>query len=250
MLRNPDFTGEYFGYARVSTVDQDLRLQRDALIAAGVPEAHIFEDHKSGRTMNRAGLKRVMKLMRPGDCLVVWRLDRIGRNTRGLLGVTEELEKHDIQLVSLKEDIDTTTAGGKLMVTMLAEMAQFESDVNAERTRAGMAAARERGSKHGRENYILSQPPMLKKFTQLWLAGNIPDGDIGARRLIKFMNEEVGRSGRKYKAPASYTNWKNQKFPGLRAKWEEAAKGKGELADLARQALDMPNVKKTTETVL
>lgn len=241
MLPGDDFKGVLYGYARVSTVDQDLTLQIDALTAAGVPKSHIFKEEKSGRTMKRAQLQDLItRYLRPGDALVVWRLDRLGRTASGLLALVEELTKNDIKFISLQEGIDARTPAGKLMLTMLAAMAQFESDVNSERTKAGMAASRARGGKAGRDHYILSRPAKLLPFTKLWIEGRIPDGDIGARRFIKMMNE-FDSKGPQYKSPGAYTNWKVQGFPGLREAWEKAAKGKGDLAELAREALTMPN---------
>lgn len=241
MFLGDDFKGVVYGYARVSTVDQDMSLQMDALTAAGVPEAHIFKDTQSGRTMKRKELQDLIKrFLRPGDALVIWRFDRLGRNAAGLLALVEELRAKDIRLVSLKEGLDIGTPAGRLMLTMLAAMAQFESDVNSERTKAGMAASKARGGKAGRTHYILSRPAKLLPFTQMWIEGRIPEGDIGARRFIKMMNE-FDPKGPQYKSPASYTNWKTQGFPGLREVWEKAAKGKGEMADLAKKALAMPN---------
>mgnify|MGYP000324094216 FL=1 len=131
-----------FGYARVSTLDQKLETQRAALIEAGVNPIDIHEDKKSGRTLNRDGLNLVLKLMRKGDTLVVWRFDRLARNARDLLSVTDELSRQGIEFRSIKEGVDTKTPAGKLMLTMIAAMAQFESDVNSERTKAGMAIGR------------------------------------------------------------------------------------------------------------
>lgn len=209
-----------YGYARVSTVDQDLTLQRDALLAAGVPETHIFEDKKSGRTLKRDGLKRVTRLMREGDCLVVWRFDRLARNARDLLNITDDLRKDGIEFRSLKEGVDTGTPAGKLMLTMLAAMAQFESDVNSERTRAGMAAARERGAQHGRRHYILTYPKRLERFTELWRKGDIPDGRLSHANIIAEMNA-VDPDAPTIKSPGSYGNWKARGFPGFQPPKEE-----------------------------
>lgn len=216
------FDGVLYGYARVSTVDQDLALQRAALIQVGVPEQHIFEDKKSGRTLNREGLKRVTKLMRAGDCLVVWRFDRLARNARDLLNITDQLRADGIEFRSLKEGVDTSTPAGKLMLTMIAAMAQFESDVNSERTRAGMAAAKARGVQSGRKHYILAYPKRLARFTELWLEGAIPDGWMSAAEVVAEMNEIKGPQ---IKSVASYSNWKGKGFPGFNPPTKESKDG-------------------------
>lgn len=206
--------GELYGYARVSTTDQDLSLQRRALIEAGVPPAHIMEDKKSGRTLKRDGLRDVISLMRRGDCLVVWRFDRLARNARDLLNVTDDLRRDGIEFRSLKEGVDTTTPAGKLMLTMIAAMAQFESDVNSERTRAGMAEAKRQGRGAGRKHYILTYPKRLARFVELWKEGAIPDGWMSAAEIIAEMNR-VDPKAPTIKSPASYSNWKAKGFPGF-----------------------------------
>ena len=203
-----------FGYARVSTVDQDLALQRHALIEAGVPENHITEDKKSGRTLDRDGLKLVIKLMRKGDTLIVWRLDRLGRNAKDLLTLIDDLTASGIEFRSIKEGIDTTTPAGKLMLTMLSAMAQFESDVASERTRAGMAEAKRQGRSAGRKHYILAYPKRLARFTELWIEGAIPDGHMSHADVIAEMNR-IDPKAPKMKSAGSYSNWKAKGFPGF-----------------------------------
>ena len=207
-------TGYLYGYARVSTVDQDLSLQRRALIEAGVPENRIFEDKKSGRTLNRDGLQMVTKLMRAGDCLVVWRFDRLARNARHLLTITDQLREQGIEFRSIKEGVDTTTPAGNLMLTMIGAMAQFESDVNSERTRAGMAEAKRQGRIGGRKHYILAYPKRLALFTDLWTEGAIPDGWMSHADIIAAMNR-VDREAPQIKSTGSYSNWKAKGFPGF-----------------------------------
>ena len=241
-----EFKGRDFAYARVSTVDQNLDLQYDAFERAGIPRNRVYEDKASGRSLDRAGLQRVMKLMRSGDRLTVWRLDRLGRNAVEVLPLVQDLDEAGIAFRSLQEGIDATTSGGRMMLGMLAVMAQWESDVISERTKAAMATARKRGAKQGRRNYILGSKKRLKRFTEMWLNGDVPEGAAGGQTVIREMNR-VDRKAPQYKAPASYTNWRSKKFPGLRAAWEKAAKGNGELADMARQALEMSNCPKETK---
>lgn len=137
------------GYARVSTEDQSLELQTRALIAAGVDPAHIYEEKLSGAKKNRPELDLAIKELRPGDTLVVWRLDRLSRSIRDLHRRVEMIEEAGANLKSLTEHFDFTTAVGKLMLNMLAVMAEFERQLTIERTRAGMAVLREKGHRLG-----------------------------------------------------------------------------------------------------
>jgi DNA invertase Pin-like site-specific DNA recombinase len=137
------------GYARVSTVDQHLDLQRNALRLAGCNR--IFEDHGvSGSNEQRGGLSSMLKALRRGDILVVWRLDRLGRSIIHLISMVESLKRRGIGLVSLTESIDTSSAGGQLIFHILAALAEFEKSLIRERTIAGIAAARARGKLPGR----------------------------------------------------------------------------------------------------
>lgn len=136
------------GYARVSTEDQSLDLQRDALEKAGAER--VFEDKASGARDDRPGLASALSHTRPGDCLVVWKLDRLGRTMRSLIGFVEELQERGVDFRSLTEGIDTTTAAGRFFFHVLAALAQMERDLIRERTKAGLTAARARGRKGGR----------------------------------------------------------------------------------------------------
>ena len=136
------------GYARVSTHDQNLDLQRDALKAAGCEKVH--EDRASGAKTERPGLERALDELRPGDTLVVWRLDRLGRTLRHLVETVTDLEERGIGFKSITEAIDTTTSPGKLVFHVFSALAEFERNLIRERTQAGLAAARARGRKGGR----------------------------------------------------------------------------------------------------
>lgn len=139
-----------YGYARVSTEDQNLDLQVSALKKADC--VRIFSDKGiSGAVATRPGLNALLKKLKPGDTLVVWRLDRLGRSLRYLVDIIDQLGKRDIHFVSLSENIDTTTSGGRLLFHMMAALAEFERSLISERTRAGMAAARARGKHVGRK---------------------------------------------------------------------------------------------------
>ena len=136
------------GYARVSTVDQTLALQQDALEKAGCER--IFTDTASGAKTERVGLMAALEVCRAGDILVVWKLDRLGRSLTHLVETVHALATRGIGLRSLQEQLDTTTSGGKLIFHIFASLAEFERDLIRERTNAGLAAARARGRKGGR----------------------------------------------------------------------------------------------------
>lgn len=136
------------GYARVSTPDQQLILQQDALSADGCME--IFTDIASGAKTNRPGLDQALAYLRAGDTLVVWKLDRLGRSIQHLIDTIKLLNQRRIEFKSLQENIDTTTSGGKLIFHIFCALAEFERELICERTQAGLQAARARGRSGGR----------------------------------------------------------------------------------------------------
>ena len=139
------------GYARVSTDDQDLSLQIDALTKQGIPPSSIFMDKISGAKTERPGLTKCLNALRSGDILVVWRLDRLGRSMRHLITLVEDLRNKGIGFRSINEGaIDTTCASGELIFNIFSALAQFERRLIQERTKAGLAAARARGRNGGR----------------------------------------------------------------------------------------------------
>ena len=140
------------GYARVSTQDQKLDLQRQALQAAGCDL--IFEDTISGTRAKRPGLDKVLAKLAPGVVVVVWRLDRLGRSLSHLVEVLKVIESKGAGFVSLNEAIDTTSASGRLVFHMMAALAEFERALIVERTQAGLAAAKARGAKLGRRRKL------------------------------------------------------------------------------------------------
>jgi DNA invertase Pin-like site-specific DNA recombinase len=143
------------GYARVSTQDQDVALQRDALTAAECER--IFEDQASGARTDRPGLAAALSYVRSGDVLVVWKLDRLGRSLPHLIETVTGLEARGIGFRSLTEAIDTTTSGGRLIFHIFGALGQFERDLIRERTRAGLAAAVTRGRRGGRKPVITAE---------------------------------------------------------------------------------------------
>lgn len=141
--------GKRIGYARVSTDDQNLDLQRDALTRAEC--ATIYEETASGKSVGRPELKHCLKALRPGDVLVVWRLDRLGRSLPDLVAIVSGLEQQGIGFESLTEKIETGNAAGKLVFHVFAALAEFERNIIRERTQAGLSAARARGRVGGRK---------------------------------------------------------------------------------------------------
>lgn len=148
------------GYARVSTDDQVLDLQKDALIKAGVDPERIYEEYRSGATTKRPQLSECLKTLREGDVLIVWRLDRLGRSVPDLIKITADLDSRGIGFRSIMDAFDTTTATGKLLFHMLAVLAEFEHNLISERTTAGLKAARLRGHRGGRKSKVT--PAMLR----------------------------------------------------------------------------------------
>jgi DNA invertase Pin-like site-specific DNA recombinase len=140
------------GYMRVSTEGdrQVMDLQRDALLAAGIDERHLFEDRASGSRGDRDGLAKALTFLRPGDCLIVWKLDRLGRSLPHLLTTVTDLKKRGVAFRSLTEQMDTTTPHGEFLFHIFGALAQFERSLIHERVQAGLAAARRRGRRGGR----------------------------------------------------------------------------------------------------
>ena len=157
------------GYCRISSNDQTLTLQQDALKKAGCEK--IFSDTASGASSSRPGLDQCLDQLRKGDTLVVWRLDRLGRSLKHLLTLVEDFSTKGIGFVSLTEAIDTTTSGGKLVFSIFGAIAEFERQIIRERTFAGLAAARARGRKGGRKEKHSDK----KILTAIKLADDSPE---------------------------------------------------------------------------
>jgi len=173
------------GYARVSKADgsQLLDLQRDALIEAGVDADRIYEDRASGRKDHRPGLDACLKAMQPGNTFVIWKLDRLGRDLKHLVSTVDALRDRCVGLRVLAgagAEIDTTTANGRLVFGIFASLAEFERELIAERTRAGLAAARARGRNGGRPRKMDAQ--MLRMAMTAMADRNTHAADL-ARRL-------------------------------------------------------------------
>lgn len=149
------------GYARVSTTEQNLDLQKDALLKVGCDK--IFTDTASGAKTERIGLDEALTHLRKGDTLIVWRLDRLGRSLKHLIETVAKLNEQGIGFKSITENIDTQTSGGKLIFHIFGALAEFERNLVRERTMAGLSAARARGRKGGRPVTFTSQKIQIAK---------------------------------------------------------------------------------------
>lgn len=165
------------GYARVSTQDQNLELQREALVKLGCQK--IFEDNVSGTRADRPGLAKAFELLREGDTLVVWKLDRLGRSVKQLVDLVGEFHKQGVHFRSLTDAIDTGTPSGRFFFHVMASLAEMERELTVERTRAGLEVARQLGRKGGRRPKMTdSKIASAKKL----LASGVPPRDV-ARNL-------------------------------------------------------------------
>lgn len=161
------------GYARVSTQDQNLDLQVDALIKADCQK--IFNDKISGSRSERPGLAKALEMLRDGDTLVVWKLDRLGRSVKKLVDLVGELQRQGIQFKSLTDAIDTSTPSGRFFFHVMASLAEMERELAVERTRAGLEVARQLGRKGGRSRKMTdSKIESAKKL----LANGVPPRDV------------------------------------------------------------------------
>lgn len=153
------FPSMLVGYMRVSSDSdrQSTDLQRDALLAAGVDARHLFEDHASGAKDDRAGLTKALAFVQPGDLLVVWKLDRLGRSLSHLLEIVNTLKDRQVSFRSLTEGMDTSTASGELLFHVFGALAQYERALIQERVVAGLAAAKRRGRVGGRPKAIVGE---------------------------------------------------------------------------------------------
>ena len=161
------------GYARVSTQDQSVELQRDALTKAGCKK--VFTDKISGAQADRPGLNKALEMLRDGDTLVVWKLDRLGRSVKNLVDLVGELAQQGVHFKSLTDSIDTTTPSGRFFFHVMASLAEMERELTVERTRAGLEAARQLGRKGGRKRQMTdSKIESAKKL----LANGVPPRDV------------------------------------------------------------------------
>ena len=181
------------GYARVSTDDQSLDLQHDALNEAGCGQ--VYSEHISSGKQERPELKACLKALRSEDVLVVWRLDRLGRSMTELITLVSELETKGCGFVSLKENIDTTTATGRLVFHIFASLAQFERELIQERTKAGLQAARARGKKGGRPEKLSDKDKTMIRTLMKDVNTNVSDlanrFEVGRSTIYRVCSEPL-----------------------------------------------------------
>lgn len=175
-------TPTLIGYARVSTLDQDPALQTDALTEAGC--ARIFEEKASGARADRPALMAAMDYVRPGDVLVVWKLDRLARSMKQLLATIDDLQARGIGFRCLTHDIDTTTASGRFMLQIFAALSEFEREIIRERTKAGLKAAVARGRKGGRR-------PVLDETQRAMAKTLMKDRDLAVKDIAERLGVSV-----------------------------------------------------------
>jgi DNA invertase Pin-like site-specific DNA recombinase len=188
------------GYARVSTKDQHLDMQMDALKQAGCEQ--IFSEHVTGATRERPELKRLLEQLRPDDVVVIWKLDRLGRSLADLVSLVNDIQQKGAGLLSINDHIDTTTPQGKLTFHIFAAIAQFEREIIGERTRSGLAAARARGRKGGRPKGLSKNAQDKAMIAEtLYKQGNLSVQDICSHlaiskmtlyRYLRFRNVSIG----------------------------------------------------------
>jgi DNA invertase Pin-like site-specific DNA recombinase len=193
------------GYARVSTADQHLEGQISALVGAGVEPTRIYTDKVSGAKADRPGLSELMRTLRPGDVVVIARLDRLGRSLLDLLDLVRRIEAAGAGLRSLGETLDTTTPTGRLLFHLFGAIAEFERGLIRERTMAGLAAARARGAKPGRKPVLAGDKLALARV--LWNDPAVPVSQISKqfgvsrRTLYRELGPRTESEGRGHSTP-------------------------------------------------
>ena len=186
--------GLELGYVRVSDTDQNTARQIAALLERGIPKERIYIDKKSGKNADRPQLKEMLAFCRKGDCVVVTALDRLGRNTKDLLAIIEELTEKGVEFVSLNEQIDTTTPAGRFVLTVFAAMAQMERENILERQRQGIAIAKQIPGKYtGRKPIAIDEKEFRRQVRQ-W-----QNGDITAREAMRRLGLSSSTFYRKLK---------------------------------------------------
>lgn len=158
------------GYARVSTVDQNLELQLSALQEVGCEK--LYQDQISGTKANRPGLSMALEVLRKNDTLVVWKLDRLGRSVKGLIDLINQLHQKEIHFKSITDNLDTSTPAGRFFFHVMASLAQMERELLAERTKAGLAAAKAKGRIGGRKRKMTQSK--IESAKQLLSSGSLP----------------------------------------------------------------------------
>jgi len=199
-----------FGYARVSTDDQDLSLQRAALERYGCD--HIIEEHGSGGRMDRPGWNRIIKGRRDGDTVVVWKMDRLGRTLTGVLEAVEDMNREGVHFVSLGDKVDTETAMGKAFFRIGLIFAELERDLISERTKAGMQIRKANGARFGQPHSIRDNDKRLDAFRPY-----VDDGtalEMFATDALAILNR-ADPGAKAIKSPQTFLRWRNDGFAGI-----------------------------------
>lgn len=210
MVEKNNRTARKWGYARVSTEDQDLGLQMAALRNAGIKERFIISEKRSGKDMRRPELQNLIKAAREGDTIYVWKLDRLGRSLMGVLDACEKLHERGINIASLTEPIDTTTAMGKAFFAIILVFAELERNMISERTKAGLAKRRAKGATPGRTHTIRTFPKRLAKFAELRDSGQLET--MTHQAVVDAMNKADPRKP-KIGHVETYRKWRRDGFP-------------------------------------
>ena len=181
------------GYTRVSTVHQDDELQRDALRTVGVQADHIYSDVVSGtkEARTRPGMQRLLGFARPGDTVVVWRIDRLGRSLLDVLATVHELREKNIAVQSISDGIDPATTTGRLMLNMLGTLAEYERELIVERVNAGLATSRKAGTVFGRP--VLDPKVIGEKLEVVWAARERGKSAADAAQLVGWSRATLYR---------------------------------------------------------
>ena len=181
------------GYTRVSTVHQDDELQRDALRTVGVQADHIYSDVVSGtkEARTRPGMQRLLGFARPGDTIVVWRIDRLGRSLLDVLATVHELREKNIVVQSISDGIDPATTTGRLMLNMLGTLAEYERELIVERVNAGLATSRKAGTVFGRP--VLDPKVIGEKLEVVWAARERGKSAADAAQLVGWSRATLYR---------------------------------------------------------
>lgn len=192
------------GYVRVSTNDQNTDLQRSALKSANCNL--IFEDKISGKTSDRPGLKKAVRALEPGDTLVVWKLDRLGRSMRHLVMLIEELREKGVNFRSLTDSIDTGTPMGRFFFHVMGALAEMERELIVERTRAGLAAAREKGRVGGRR--LIMTPEVIERAKRMIANGATLNQvalvmEVSPKTIYRYIPAEEQIALKKQKSPVT-----------------------------------------------
>lgn len=213
-----DLTDRYLiGYARVSTEEQEMRMQIDALLNFGVPRNKIVTEKKSGAKLAKRKLRHVLDAMRPGDALVVWRIDRLGRSLSELIAIVKHIEDVGANLISLTEQIDTRSAMGKFFFHLVAALSEFERNIISERTKAGVAAAKAAGKRIGPPSLIADCKDRVDRLKALDEAGVLRDdaGNFIMSDIPLMLELNKVEGAKEIKNVATVRRWRNNGAAGL-----------------------------------